>query len=113
MVRNTITVEIKGQKVGFKCGTLAIAIACRECGAKSIRDLLTKLSEQDILAVLALFYGSACQFSGKKYPELTMDMVSDYVEQMGEDQASEVTKTLLESFVPKNGQAPEQSGAKE
>jgi len=105
MERNTIEVEISGQKVGFKCGTMAIAIACREAGVKSIQELFAKMVEQDLLTILALFYGSACQFANKKSPELTMPMVSDWLEKMGEDQAAKVTAVLLESFIPKNGQA--------
>jgi hypothetical protein len=111
MVSNIYEATIEGQKVGFKCGTLAIAIACREAGCKTIQELFAKMAEQDLLAILALFYGSACQYSGKKAPELTMDIVSDWIEAMGEEQAQKATLVMLEMFKPKNAPAPKK-GAK-
>lgn len=106
MVHNSVEVEINGKQVGFKCGMLAIGIACRESGATSIQDFLNRIVNQDLISLLALFYGSACQFSGKKAPELTMDMVSDWMEEMGEENARKVTNVLLEYFKPKNDKAP-------
>lgn len=108
MLRNTVTVEINGEKIGFKCGTLAIGIACRESGSENVTEFMNKLLKGDLVASLALYYGSACQYSGRK--DITMDMVSDWLEEMGEEQASKVTNILLESFKPKNLQAP-QAGA--
>lgn len=110
MVSNVYETEINGHKVGFKCGSLAIAIACREAEVKTVQELFAKMAEQDLLAILALFYGSACQYSGKRKPELTPDMVSDWIESMGEKQANEATLVLLETFKPKNPEAP-QAGA--
>jgi hypothetical protein len=109
MVRNTKEIEIDGKIHGFKNGTLAIAIACREAKAKSVQELLKMLSDSDSLAVLALFYGAYIQHSGDK--SFTMDNMSDLFEEMGVEKASEVSKVLLESFIPKNVPAPE-SGAK-
>ncbi len=106
MVSNFFETTINDQKVGFKCGALAIAIACRESGCKTINELFAKMAEQDLLAILALFYGAACQYSGKKAPELTMDMVSDYLEAMGEDEANKATLVMLEAFKPKKATAP-------
>lgn len=110
MVRNIYETTINGQKVGFKCGSLAIAIACREAQVKTVQELFAKMADQDLLAILALFYGSACQYSNKRSPELTMDMVSGWIESMGEKDANEATMVLLETFKPKNLEAP-QAGA--
>lgn len=110
MDRNTIEIEVDGQKVGFKCGTLAIAIACREADAKSINELFTMLATEDLKANLALLYGSHCQFSGKKFPEFTMAMMSDLTEQMSEEQSKQVAAVLIERFKPKNVPAPQEGG---
>jgi hypothetical protein len=119
MERNTIEIEIPSdeivdgkkvsKRIGFKCGNLAIAIACREAGAKSVQDLLVMLANQDLMANLALLYGSHIQFSGKK--DFTMDMMSDITEQMTEEQSEAVATKLLERFIPKNAKAPETTGA--
>ncbi len=106
MERNTIEIEVAGKKVGFKSGTLAIAIACREADAKSVNELFEMLARQDLKANLALQYGSYCQFSGLKYPEFTMDMMSDITEQMSEEQGKEVATVLINRFLPKNVPAP-------
>lgn len=107
MERNTIEIEVTGgEKAGFKCGTLAIAIACREADAKSVNELLVMLATQDLKANLALLYGAYCQFSGKKFPEFTMGMMSDLTEKMTDEQSIQVAEVLLERFKPKNVPAP-------
>lgn len=105
MQRNTAEVELPdGKKVGFKCGTLAIGLACRESGSKTIEELIKKMADGDIVTILALFYGSAVQYGHK---EVTMNLVSDWLEDMGEEKANEVTLKLLEWFKPKNTVAPQ------
>lgn len=112
MDRNTIEIDVKGVKVGFKGGTLAIAIACRECGASNVQELFAKLASQDLLANLALLYGSACAFSNRKAPEFTISMMSDIADDMTEGQGDAVAAVLIERFWPKNPTAP-QVGAKQ
>lgn len=107
MVRNVFETEINGLKIGFKCGTLAIAIACREANVKTVQELFARMGEQDLLAILALFYGSACQYSGQRAPDLTMETVGEWIEEMGEQEAQKATTVLLEAFKPKNSQAPQ------
>lgn len=111
MEHNTIEIDIEGQKVGFKCGNLAIAIACREADAKTVQELLSLMGGFDLKATLALLYGSHCQYSGKKHPDFTMDMMSDLSEKMTEEQSEQVAKKLLERFIPKNVNAPTMNGA--
>jgi len=108
MVSNVFETEINGKKVGFKCGTLAVAIACREAKVKTVNQLIAKMAEEDLLACLALYYGCACQYTGKKEPELTMEMVGEWIEQMGEETAAKGTAILLERILPKNAQAPQE-----
>lgn len=113
MVSNVYEAEVNGQKIGFKCGSLAIAIACREAKAASVQELFAKMKEQDLLAILALFYGAACQYRQSKkqsVDDLTMDTVSDWIEGMGEAKALDATMVLLQTLTPKNAQAP-QAGA--
>lgn len=110
MVNNVFETEINGQKVGFKCGTLAIAIACREAKVKTVNQLMSKMADEDLLACLALFYGCACQYAGKNNSEITMEIVGEWIEQMGDEEAAKGTKILLERILPKNVQAP-QAGA--
>ncbi len=108
MQRNTIEVEFNGKKIGFKCGPLAIAHACRESNNKTIQDLIQSMAKGDLLTILSLFYGSAIQYGNIG---VTMDKVSDWMEEMGEENAQLVTDKLLETFRPKNQEAP-QEGAK-
>lgn len=111
MERNTIEIEIDGKKVGFKCGNLAIAIACREADAPSVGDLMEMMAKFDLKANLALLYGSYCQFNNVKAPEFTMGMMSDLSEKITDEQGDALAKKLLERFIPKNVPAPSMSGA--
>ena len=113
MVSNVYEITHKGEKIGFKCGSLAIAIACREAKCKTIQDLIVRMAEQDLLAILALFYGSACQYYINKGQEvnISMDSVSDWIEEMGDDNAKKATEIMLQSFVPKKAKPPKR-GAK-
>lgn len=102
MVRNVYETEINGQKIGFKCGSLAVAIACREAKAISVQDLFIRMAAQDLLAILAIFYGSACQYASMKGEQNpSMDNVSDWIEAMGEEKAQEATVVLLDTFKKK------------
>src|SRR5690242_18126058 len=112
MIRNTVIVEIqsgdKVEKIGFKCGMQAIGIACRKSGAKNVNELFQLMAAGDMLTALSLYYGCAIQYSGNE--AITMDQVSDWIEQMGEEKALEVQSILFE-FFKKNLRAPEQTGA--
>jgi hypothetical protein len=119
MDRNIVEIEIdvkvegqepKKRKIGFKCGTLAIAIACREANIKSLQGLLIMIGNSELLAMLAFFYGCYCQYNNVKAPEFTMDNMSDLLEEIGVDKSGEAIKTLLKVYLPKNQAAP-QAGA--
>ena len=112
MVRNVYETKVDGKKIGFKCGTMAIAIACRKADCRTVNELLARMAEQDLLAILALFYGSACQYFGNEKPDFTMDTVSDWVEAMGEDESQKATMVLLETFKSKNVPAPKRGAKK-
>ncbi len=114
MVTNVYETELPdGTKVGFKCGSYAIAIACREAKVDSIQELFAKMADQDLLAIIALFYGAACQYklSQKQEVDISPDTVSDWIEAMGEEKANKATLVLLETLKPKNVQAPTTEGA--
>lgn len=113
MVRNTYETELNGKKIGFKCGTLAIAIACREAKVKSTDELFKLMAEGDMVVALALFYGSASQYAiSKKMPiDFTMDDVSDWLEELGEEESTKITTSMLESFIPKNLTAPQEGAS--
>jgi hypothetical protein len=121
MDRNIVEIEIdvkaegqepKKRKIGFKCGTLAIAIACREANIKSLQGLLGLIGSSDLLAMLALFYGSYCQYNNVKAPGFTMDQMSDLLEDIGVEKSGEIIKTLLQVYLPKNTSAPQEGAAK-
>jgi hypothetical protein len=114
MEHNTIEIEVDGQKVGFKCGTLAVSIACRKAGVPTVQDLLTMMASFDLQTSLALLYGAHCQYLDSKrieYHEFTMDMMSDIADKMTEEQGDQVSKKMLERFIPKNVKAPQATGA--
>jgi hypothetical protein len=111
MEHNTIEIEVDGKKVGFQCGNLAIAIACREANTPTVQDLLLMMAKFDLLASLALLYGAYCQFNNTKAPDFTMKMMSDISEKMTEEQSDMVAKKMLERFIPKNAKAPQATGA--
>lgn len=104
MMRNTIEIKISGETIGFKTGPLAISIAVKESNCKSVNEFFNKLIEQDLTAVLALYYGSAKQYAIKKRitTDFNMADVSDWLEEMGQEQAQIVTQTLLQTFESKN-----------
>lgn len=112
MKRNTVEFQIEGKTRGVRTGTMAIAIAVKECGAASTQEFYGRLASQDLLAVQALFYGSAYQYAQWKGQSIDFNItqVSEWIEDIGDAKASELTDKLLESYVPKNSNPPETPG---
>jgi hypothetical protein len=107
MERNVFETELNGKKIGFKFGTLAVSIACREAKAKSVQELIAMMASEDLLASVAMFYGGAIQYKESRNikDDINPDTVSDWIEQMGEEIAGKATAVMLEKLVPKNLQA--------
>lgn len=108
MKRNTVEFVVDGKTRGVRAGTMAIAIAVKECGAASTQEFYGRLAAQDLLAVQALFYGSAYQYAQwKGLPiDFNVTQVSEWIEDIGDEKAAELTDKLLESYVPKNSNPP-------
>lgn len=100
MQRNTIEIPLGGKTIGFRSGPLAVALAIKQCGSKGTNDFFDRIVAQDLEAVLALYYGAAMQYAIKnRLPtDFNIADVSDWLEEMGFEQAQKVTHVLLESF---------------
>jgi hypothetical protein len=117
MIRNTIELEItegeyKGKKVGFRTGTFAWGMAIRESGCVTNEEYVLRLASEDVHAANALFFASAVQYA--QYKGLPVDftpaIVTEWVEDLGEDKARQLTTKLLESYVPKNSAPRKEPG---
>lgn len=108
-------VEIKGTKRGFKFGPLAVAIAEKEDGCKA-GELFRKIEQNEQLAVISLFYGSAVEYCKVKSikQDFTISDVAEWLEEIGADKLSEIFIEGMKAYtekVSKNLKAPVQTGA--
>jgi hypothetical protein len=95
--------------VGFKFGMMALGIAEQKNG-KSIKEILEtmKAGKADILMLLHVMYGAACQYAeNKKTPvDFSCDDVSDWIEEIGIEEMQRVLVDGLYQYVPKNSKSP-------
>lgn len=96
---------------GFKFGMYSVAILEKEAGCK-LNDVLKRMNTEgeQTMALLQYFYSGAVSWAESKGLSLkvTKDLVADWIEKMGEAEASRV---LLDSLgLPKNSEAPKETG---
>jgi hypothetical protein len=110
------------RKVGFKFGMYAAAITEKVAGC-TMQEVLArihgsryvvgeggKVVEEKIegmatLSLLHYFYGGAVAYSQDE--SISLSDVADIIEAIGEAEAYTAFAKSLESYIPKNGQAPE------
>lgn len=105
MTRNTVKFTLKdGTEIGFRTGMLAISAACTKANCKTTEELFTKVGSIDMVATLALAYGAAFEYAehNGKDTRFSMSDVSDWIEEIGNDNAEKLYKVILESYTPKN-----------
>ena len=99
---------------GFKFGMYSIAILEKDSGC-GLSEVLKKMNVEgeQTMALLQYFYSGAVSWveSKKLDIKVTKDLVADWIEIMGEEEASRV---LLDSLgVPKNSEAPKETEPKQ
>lgn len=103
-------IEIGGVKRGFKFGTYAMGVACKEEGCDMV-ELTRRMDDagNNILSVLNFLYGAAVAFSKSKKQEVdfTASDVSDWFDEVG---LGEGMKILREGMKSPNGKALETPG---
>src|SRR5687768_3326158 len=101
--------EIEGQKRGFKFGMMALAITEQKEG-KSLKQIFDLLSEgrAEIMLTLHLFYGAAVQYadSNKMPVNFSVSDVSDWIDDIGLDAATEMLTEGFKQYAPKNSASP-------
>lgn len=99
--------------VGFKFGMMALGIAEQKQG-KSIREILEtmKAGKADVMMLLHVMYGAACQYyENKKIDvDLSVDEVSDWIEDIGLEEMQRVIVEGLYQYVPKNSNSLAKTG---
>lgn len=101
---------INGKTVGFKFGTYAAAVAEQESGM-SISQIFSNIQSNKsiVMSLLHYFYGGAasyCKSKGLETP--TIDVVSDWLEEIGLQDCMVIFTDSLSQ--PKNSEAPTQTG---
>jgi hypothetical protein len=107
--------ELDGKQVGFKLGTMALAIA-EEKEGKSLKELLESLTSKDVktITILNIFYGAAVQYADhKRKPiDFTLSDISDWCEEIGFEKLITVITEGLAQYVPKNLTSLAETGEK-
>lgn len=125
MVKGIFDFEIGGKKRGFKFGTYAMAIACRAENCK-VGELLKKIGlttevkegeersgNIDLMALLNFYHAAAVAHAehNKQPVDFTVQDVSDWLDELGEEKMAKITTEGLTQYEPKNERAPETPGA--
>lgn len=107
--------EVSGQKRGFKFGTMALAIA-EEKEGKSLQSIFKSLSEgkASMMLLLHILYGAAVQYAthAKQSVDFTVSDVSDWIEEIGFDAATEMISEGFKQYQPKNSESLAKTGEK-
>lgn len=107
--RNTTTFEIEGVERGFKFGTYTFKIIQKDLGGENDPDKVLKGLTDGDLGAVAMFY-HACAIHWHKYNKKPIDFeevhVMEWIEDLGHERMSEISKVMLESFQIKNQAAP-------
>jgi hypothetical protein len=98
-------------KRGFKFGTFAFAVACKEDGTP-LSELLKKIGvgvenpTVDIMALLNVFYGAAVQYAKEKRQPLDFHPVdiSNWMDELGVDEVTRILTNGLTQYSPKNSE---------
>lgn len=105
--------DVSGRKVGFKFGTMALAVAEKKEG-KSLKQVFESLSEGKVgvMLMLHLFYGAAVQYADSKKQEVDFSVsdVSDWIDEIGIESATEMISQGFSQYVPKNSPSPAKTG---
>jgi hypothetical protein len=121
--------EIEGIKRGFRNSTWAKAVACEELGNKRGEKVTVDRLDQeiglydpgkdkdgneiprviDLTALMYFYYGCAVAYhESKKLPiDFKPSDVSDWLDELGEERLTEITKSLFKVPEIKNVQTPE------
>lgn len=123
-------VEIGGKTIGFQFGMLASGYTEEAAGTSIYKVFETIGGGMAELGLVHYFYGGARAYnefrnvtdeetykdnSGNEHKryvprKVTVPIASMYLEDMGIDKAVTIYLQSIESFVPKNGKAPEVTG---
>jgi hypothetical protein len=103
--------EINGETVGFKFGMYASAITEKIAG-KSIFEVFKGIAAPMQEPLLHYFYGGAKAYNEHKKidKEISVSDVADWLEEMGADKWSKIYLASIQSYIPKNGTAPVETG---
>lgn len=100
-------IEVNGVSRGFKFGTYAMAITCKEEGC-SVTELGEKLQDpsNNLLTLLNFLYGAAVSYCKSKgvNPDFTASEVSDWLDEIGIDKAMSIITEGMKQ--PKNDLPP-------
>lgn len=101
--------EVEGVKRGFKFGTYTFKLINQLAGTKTVEDVFNKLAagEQDFASTF--YFACAKHWSMFNKADIDFDEVhvTEWVENLGAEKMSEITKELLEIYITKNLKAPE------
>ena len=116
MISQTIQVDIEGRQRGFRFGTYALAVACKESGCATVEQFFGSFigvdKPESQLNILNLFYGAACQYANhKKEPvDFNSTDVSEWLDLLGSEKVTEMFTEFLKTYTPKNSTPPASPG---
>lgn len=105
-------VDVDGKTIGFEFGMLASSYT-EEISGLSIFEVFKKIGTgRSQMSILHYFYGAARAYN--EFRELagtvTIQKVSKAIEEIGLAKSTEIYVKSIESYIPKNGQAPKVTG---
>lgn len=104
---------------GFKFGTYALKVST-ELEKCSLSDLMLKFSSEDelrnvsISTLLNIFYGAAVHYAKSKKQEIDFNDadVSDWIDELGYDEATKMLTEGFQQYSPKNSKSLEETREK-
>lgn len=101
--------EVFGKTRGFKLGTYTFKLINQEADTKTVQDVFSRLKESDHSFVCTFYFCCAKHWamSTKNEIDFTEVDVADWIDELGEKRASEITSELFKVYTGKNQTAPE------
>jgi hypothetical protein len=104
-------VEINGETIGFEFGMLASSYTEEESQLPILAVFQQIGTGHGSRHVLSYFYGGARAYNEFREikKKVTVPMVSKWIEAIGLEKAMEIYIKSIDSYLPKNGQAPKET----
>lgn len=103
MYKGQFKFDIQGSERGFKFGTLAVALFCKQEGITP-KDFQQRINDGDPFIDIDYAYYAAvayCQIN-KKDVDFTKEEVSCWIDEVGSSRFAEMIVESFKTFVPKN-----------